>query len=58
MLYLSVISFLQNYLVCSKLEHIESFLHEGEFSVIHKPFHSMKKLFHRMHKWLEYAVHV
>ena len=57
-LYLSVISFLQNYLGCSKLEHSSSFLHNGEFSVIHKPFHSIKKLFHWMYKQLEYTAHV
>ena len=53
-----VTSFLQNNLICSKLQQSSSFLHRFEFSFIHKPFHSMKKLFHWMHKWLEYTAHI
>jgi len=53
-----VMSFLQNYLICSKLEQSSSFSYRGKFTFIRKSFHSMKNLFHWMHKWLEYASHI
>jgi len=37
------LSYLQNYLICSKLEQNSDFWRRGKLYCIHKPFHYMKK---------------